>query len=77
MLPKEANYTHKIPKLSKYYSYEFDIEGGLDKICVFILSQDTINKYTWDEIRDEYKIIKRYDLTEKNIKDMNWKINYP
>lgn len=46
-------------------------------ICLFILNYDTISKYGWKKVRDDYLIIKRYDLTKEDIKKMNYAITYP
>ena len=34
-----------------------------DTLSVFIFHTDTLNKYTWEEVRDRYLILKRYDLS--------------
>jgi hypothetical protein len=46
-LPLE-NYFHKIPS---------------DTLSVFYFHVDTINKYSWEEIRQGYKVLRRYDLS--------------
>lgn len=38
-----------------------------DTLSLFIFHTDTLNKYTWEEIRDGYKILKRYDLSKDDI----------
>ena len=39
-----------------------------DTLSVFILHADTVRKYSWDEIRDNYNIIVRYDLSKDDVK---------
>lgn len=48
------------------------------KICVFFLDKDTITKYGWDRVRDDYMILKRYDVDEDYLrrKEINWTIVY-
>lgn len=46
-------------------------------ISIYILSNDTINAYSWDVIRSSYNILKRYDLSIEQLKDMNWTVTYP
>ena len=48
-----------------------------DTLSVFIFHTDTLNKYSWDEIRNGYKILKRYNLSYDDLKRMNWTITYP
>ena len=46
-------------------------------MSVFIFHTDTLNKYSWQEVRDGYKILRRYDLSLEDIKKMKWTIPYP
>jgi hypothetical protein len=36
-------------------------------IYIYIFNQDTLNKYTWEEIQREYKVLQRYDLSSEDI----------
>lgn len=47
------------------------------KILFFISDNDTIRKYGVDTWIEHYLILKRYELTERNLEDMNWIITYP
>jgi hypothetical protein len=47
-----------------------------DTMSVFIFHADTLEKYSWEVIRDEYKILKRYDLSLRDLKNMNYTITY-
>jgi hypothetical protein len=38
-----------------------------DTLSVFFFSQDALNVYPWAEIRQEYKILQRYDLSIEDI----------
>ena len=48
-----------------------------DTIIVFILSKDTVDTYSWEDIRSEYNILKRYDLSISDLESQNWTITYP
>ena len=48
-----------------------------DTLSIFIFSTDTLNKYSWEEIRDGYNILERYDLSQDDLKNMSWTITYP
>jgi len=67
-----------ISKNSKYY-YDFNRFLDTDTLCFFIIDSDTINKYTWEEVKDGYKILQRYDLPVnlKGLKQLNFLVTYP
>ena len=48
-----------------------------DTLMFFVFSRDTLNKYSWEEIKRDYKILKRYDITGRQLNDQNWTITYP
>ena len=48
-----------------------------DTLSVFIFHTDTLNKYTWEEVRDGYKILKRYNLSLGDLQKIDWTITYP
>lgn len=86
LLPKEniGRYCKKIePKHVSWYRptlYEKDIRekyGEADTLIFFVFSVETLNKYSWEEIREDYKILKRYDLSIKDLDSLDWTITYP
>jgi hypothetical protein len=48
-----------------------------DTLSLFIFHTDTLNMYSWEEVRDGYKILWRYDLSLEDLQGMNWTITYP
>lgn len=48
-----------------------------DTLSVFIFHTDTLNKYTWEEVKDGYKILRRYDLSQEDLQEMDYTITYP
>ncbi len=48
-----------------------------DTLSVFFFHQDTLQKYKWQEIKDKYKILKRYDLSLNDLQNLNFSIPYP
>lgn len=46
-----------------------------DTMRIFFLDLDTINKYSWEEIRKENNILKRYDLSASDARKRT--ITYP
>jgi hypothetical protein len=70
-------------KFTYYGDVEWDNQNSFNKyfphdtLSVFIFSSDTLNKYTWEEVRDGYKILKRYDLSYQDLEEMDYTITYP
>ncbi len=58
-------------------SYDKWFDSDTDKISIFVFSQDTLNKYSWAEIRESYNILIRYDLTYEDISKLDYTIPYP
>lgn len=58
-----------------YMHYEFKINSH-DTLQIFITDVDTLKKYGIDTCKQEYKILKRYDLSIEDLEQMNWKIIY-
>jgi hypothetical protein len=48
-----------------------------DTLSIFFFDPDTLLKYDWRIIREEYKILVRYDLSHSDLKKLNWRIDYP
>lgn len=46
-------------------------------IVIFILSKDTVDTYNWTDIRSEYRILNRYDLSIEQLRGLNWIVTYP
>ena len=46
-------------------------------IFIFIYSSDTIQRYTWSHIQQNYSVLRRYDLTIAQLKAINWTITFP
>ena len=68
------DYTYRTIFETKNIRYHF---GEKDSLMFFVFSVDTLNKYSWDEICEGYKILKRYDLSIKDLDILNWTITYP
>ena len=48
-----------------------------DTLSIFIFSTDTLNKYSWEEVRRDYKLLKRYDLSIQDLELLDYKVYYP
>ena len=46
-------------------------------LMFYVFSVDTLEKYSWEEIREGYRILKRYDLSMDDLDSLNWTITYP
>jgi hypothetical protein len=67
--------TKNVIDLARDYDETFEtIPSG--KLSIYIFSEDTLNKYSWEEIRQGYKVLKRYDLTHAELDQMDYTIVY-
>lgn len=48
-----------------------------DKLTIFILSKDTVDKYSWEAIRNDYRILKRYEINNQDLVNMGGSVTYP
>ncbi|MBP1617271.1 MAG: hypothetical protein H6Q14_1098 [Bacteroidetes bacterium] len=48
-----------------------------DTISVFIISKDTLNKYGWSYVRNNYKVLRRYDASLQDFQSLDLKLTYP
>lgn len=48
-----------------------------DTLSFYFFHSDTLAKYPWEEIRKDYKVLKRYDLSIEDIQMLDYEITYP
>jgi len=84
LLPKNLNKLININPNDKHSIY-----GGLvgdswwekldrgEKLTLFVLSKDSIDKYSWDYLRENNVIIKRYEFNWEELDMIKWHITYP
>jgi hypothetical protein len=46
-------------------------------LTMFVIHKDTLTKYSFEEIQEEYNILKRFDLSIGDLESQNWTITYP
>lgn len=84
ILPELIPYLHKF---DKEYHFSFG-EGNFhenalfelfptDTMSVFFFDPDTLAKYNWVTIKEEYNVLVRYDLSHDDLKRLGWCIYYP
>lgn len=49
----------------------------VDTVCIFIIHPDTFQKYGYLGMVEDYNILARYDLSKKDLKQLNADIHYP
>jgi len=72
------------PGQQNFYDFPTSLEEVLselpnDTLSVYYFSTDTLNKYSWEEIRDNYMILRRDDLMPpaSEVQRDFWLIEYP
>lgn len=48
-----------------------------DTLSIYVFNLDTLKKYDWSVIRNNYKVLRRYDLSLPDLERMKFKIEYP
>ena len=48
-----------------------------DTLSIFIFDGDSIDESNWQEIREGYKILKRFDISYDDLKQNKWIVTYP
>jgi hypothetical protein len=48
-----------------------------DTLSIYFLDADTVNICGWEEVAKDYKVLKRYDFSVDDLKNMNWTVTYP
>jgi hypothetical protein len=48
-----------------------------DTLSIYFFNPDTLSKYSWEEIRENYKVLKKYDLSIQDLEKLNFKVVYP
>lgn len=74
VVAKSGNEVDLAPQISWEQAFTY---LPADTLSVFIFHSDTLKKYSWQEVRDGYKILKRYDLSLEDLKKNNYKVTYP
>jgi len=70
-------YPSKYSSLESKKNWDEVLVPPKDTISIFILSKDTVVKYSWDRIRSDYNVLMRYDLDLEDLKKQSWTISYP
>ena len=68
--------TSIIPGDFQYYEV-FNNVNSDSNIRIFALNVDTLNTYTWNEVREGNKYLKRYNVNYKDLGDINYTITFP
>ena len=55
----------------------FEVSIPSDTLTFFVFHSDTLSSYNWQEIRNSYKILKRYDLSLKDLENLDFTVEYP
>ncbi len=48
-----------------------------DTLSIYLFHIDTLKNNTWSDVRDGYKILKRYDLSLEDLEYLDYKLSYP
>lgn len=71
ILPSLSGYVDSSIKWEKQYA-----KLPSDKMSIYIFDSDTLKKYDWEDVRLNYRILKRYDLTLQDLQSTDFYVNY-
>jgi hypothetical protein len=49
----------------------------LDTLSIYFFHPETLAAYDWNQIRNDYKVLKRYDLSIDDLTSLNFTVPYP
>ena len=55
---------------SELYNYQ-------DTLMVFVFDAQVLENTDWETVKQQYLILKRYDLSLEDLRNMDWTIEYP
>ena len=55
----------------------FKIHTIQDTMSIFVFHSDTLARYSWREIRRDYKVLARYDLSLEDLERLDFELSYP
>lgn len=67
-------------KSGKYVNPDWDFRYSImpeSKFTVFVLNANLVDSIPWIEIREDYEILARYDITLEELEESNYTIKYP
>jgi hypothetical protein len=48
-----------------------------DTLSIYVFSVDTLAKYSWEQVQDDYNILARYDFSLQDMEDLDFDVVYP
>ena len=48
-----------------------------DTMMVYVFDAHVLETTPWDSVKANYMVLKRYDLSLQDLKNMNWTVTYP
>jgi len=73
-----SSYQHFFHPNNKYGWKDRISENNIhNTLTMFVIHGDTLLNNTFEEIQEEYNILRRYELTIEDLEAMNWKVTYP
>ncbi|MCC8145530.1 MAG: hypothetical protein LIO93_03630 [Bacteroidales bacterium] len=81
-ISKYSTYAYIESRDKIYYPLPSDLQIYFDFLpadtfSIFIFSEDTVDNYPWEKIREDYRVLKRYDLSQEDLIRLDFKITYP
>lgn len=62
---------------SSCYEQEFKNRIESDTLIIFVFDSQVLESTSWETVKQDYLILKRYDLSLQDLQNMNFKLTYP
>ena len=59
------------------YSSFYKSASSVDTLMVYVYDEDVVRNNTWQDIRDNYLVRQRYDLSLGDMRALDWTLSYP
>lgn len=63
--------------LNREWEKEIELYSESGVVMLFLFDSDTMRVYGKEGVIEGYKILKRYDLSLKELDSLNWELTYP
>jgi hypothetical protein len=57
--------------------FEDCLRSAHDTLMVFVILKDTLDKYGWEDVRKNYRVAVRYELSSAEVRSIRYLIPYP
>ena len=69
--------SHPIENMFGFIVFADGDTVGFDTLMVYVINNDTLDRYGWQNVKENYLVQQRYDLSLADLKRLNWQLYFP